>query len=43
MARTPNHFGVRLDFQLDGAPGYFVFEVAARTGGAYEIRHEVCA
>jgi len=39
----PNHFGVRLDFQLDGSPGYFVFEVAARTGGAYEIRHEACA
>jgi predicted ATPase len=39
----PNHFGVRLDFHLDGSPGYFVFEVAARTAGAYEIQHEACA
>ena len=39
----PDHFGVRLDFHLDGSPGYFAFEVAARTGGAYEIRREVCA
>ena len=39
----PDHFGVRLDFQLDGSPGYFVFEVAARTGGSYELRHEACA
>jgi predicted ATPase len=39
----PNHFGIRLDFQLEGSPGYFAFEVAARTGGAYEIRHEACA
>lgn len=39
----PNHFGVRLDFQLDGSPGYFAFEVAARTGGAYEIQHEACS
>jgi predicted ATPase len=39
----PNHFGVRLDFQLDGSPGYFAFEVAARAAGAFEIRNEACA
>lgn len=38
----PNHFGVRLDFHLDGSPGFFAFEVAARAGGAYEIQHEAC-
>jgi predicted ATPase len=38
----PNHFGVRLDFHLDGSPGYFAFEVAARTGGGFEIQHEAC-
>ncbi|HEY0479345.1 MAG TPA: AAA family ATPase [Kofleriaceae bacterium] len=38
----PNHFGIRLDFQLDGRPGFFAFEVAARAAGAYEIRHEAC-
>lgn len=39
----PNHFSIRIDFQLAGSPGYFAFEVAARTGGAYEIRREACA
>jgi predicted ATPase len=39
----PNHFAVRLDFQLDGSPGYFVFEVAARSAGSYQIQHEQCA
>ena len=39
----PNHFAVRLDFQLDGSPGYFGFEVAARSGGSYQIQHEECA
>ena len=38
----PTHFAIRLDFRLDGAPGYFAFEVAARTGGTYEIQHEEC-
>ena len=39
----PDHFGIRVDFQLDGTPGYLAFEVAERAGGAYEIRHEACA
>jgi predicted ATPase len=39
----PDHFGVRLDFQLDGSPGYFAFTVAARAAGAYEIPEESCA
>lgn len=39
----PNDFAVRLDFQLDGSPGYFVFKVAARSGGSYQIQHEACA
>jgi predicted ATPase len=38
----PDRFGVRLDFHLDGAPGFFAFEVGARAAGAYEIRREVC-
>jgi predicted ATPase len=39
----PNHFGIRLDFQLDNTPGYFAFDVGVRGTGAYEIRHEACA
>ena len=39
----PNDFAVRLDFRLDGSPGYFVFKVAARSGGGYQIQHEECA
>jgi predicted ATPase len=38
----PNHFAIRLDFQLEGTPGFLAFEVAARAGGAYDIRHEAC-
>ena len=38
----PNHFGVRLDFHIDGTPGFFAFEVGARAAGGYEIRHEAC-
>lgn len=43
----PNHFALRLDFTLDGQPGWFTFEVGARDrskkDGDYELRHEECA
>jgi len=40
----PNHFGVRLDFELpEGSSGHYSFRVAARTGGGYEVQNEECA
>jgi hypothetical protein len=36
-------YGERLDFQLDGSPAYVGFEVAAHSGGSYQIQHEECA
>lgn len=43
----PNHFALRLDFMLEGQPGWFTFEVGARDrskkDGEYELRHEECS
>ena len=38
----PNHFGVRLDFQLSGTVGWYAFEVGARPKGRYIVRKEGC-
>ena len=38
----PNHFGVRLDFQLPAATGWYAFEVGARPKGRYAVRKETC-
>ena len=39
----PSHFGVRLDFQLREATGWYSFEVGARPKGRYVVRKEECA
>jgi len=38
----PNHFGVRLDFQLPSAAGWYAFEVGARPRGRHVVRKEEC-
>ena len=39
----PNHFGIRLDFQLPSATGWYAFEVGARPKGRYVVRKEECS
>ena len=39
----PNHFGVRLEFKLPSATGWYAFEVGARPKGRYVVRKEECA
>lgn len=37
----PHNFGVRVDFVLpDGSHGHYAFEIAARSGGNFEIKRE---
>ena len=38
----PNHFGVRLDFQLSETTGWYAFEIGARPKGRYIVRKEEC-
>ena len=38
----PNHFGVRLDFRLTHATGWYAFEVGAQPKGRYIVRKEEC-
>lgn len=38
----PNHFGVRLDFRVPEATGWYAFEVGARPKGRYSVRKEEC-
>ncbi len=39
----PNHYGVRLEYKLrNGSFGYYAFEIAARTAGAYMVKQEEC-
>jgi predicted ATPase len=38
----PNHFGIRLDFQLQRATGWYAFRVAAKPGGSYRVQREEC-
>ncbi|MCB9881786.1 MAG: AAA family ATPase [Planctomycetes bacterium] len=38
----PNHFGVRLEFQLPGAHGHYAFEIGARASAGYSVQKEEC-
>ena len=38
----PNHFGVRLDFRMRQATGWYAFEIGARPKGRYSVRKEDC-
>ena len=38
----PNHFGIRLDFQLRASSGWYAFEVGAKPQGRYIVRKEEC-
>ena len=37
-----DHFGVRLDFRLPEATGWYAFEIGERDRGAYVLRREEC-
>lgn len=39
----PTHFGVRLELNLGGAKGYYAFNVAAQSGGGFDVQNEECA
>lgn len=38
----PNHFAIRLDFNLGQSRGYYTFSVGAEPGGGHQIRREEC-
>ena len=38
----PNHFAIRLDFELSASAGWYGFEIAARPGGGFAVRREEC-
>lgn len=38
----PNHFGIRLEFSLDGSNGHYAFEVSAQHNGKYAVKEEEC-
>jgi predicted ATPase len=39
----PTHFGARLEFRLrSGEQGHYAFQIAALTGGKYEVQEEEC-
>lgn len=39
----PNHFGIRLEFQLQGGPrGHYAFNIGAVVGRGYEVQNEEC-
>ena len=39
----PNHFGLRLDFELPGGSmGHYAFQIAARPPGGFEVQTEEC-
>ena len=37
-----NHFGIRLDFRLADARGWYAFEIGAHDDGGYLVRREEC-
>ena len=37
-----NHFGIRLDFRLTDALGWYAFDIRARDDGGYVVRREEC-
>ena len=38
----PGHFGIRLDYSLADASGYFAVAIARGPGGAYRVKKEEC-
>ena len=41
--RSPlDHFGIRLDFQLTEARGWYAFAIGGRADGSYVVRREEC-
>ena len=38
----PTNFGIRIEFDLPQAHGHLAFEIAARTNGRYDLKHEQC-
>ena len=38
----PNHFAVRLEFELGDSRGSFAFEIGAKAGGGYIVKREEC-
>lgn len=38
----PNHFAIRLDFNLQGKIGHYGFQVAAKESGGFEVQKEEC-
>lgn len=38
----PTHFGVRLDFVLDGVHGHYAFNLGALPSNGYEVQREEC-
>ncbi len=38
----PTHFSVRVDFELEGHPGFYAFKVGAKRQGTWSISHEEC-
>ena len=39
----PNHFGIRLDFTVNGRPGHYAFDVGAVRGQGFEVLTEECS
>ncbi|RXN90656.1 chromosome segregation protein SMC [Achromobacter aloeverae] len=38
----PTHFGIRLDFQLNGVAGHYAFEIAAVKNRGFQVQEEEC-
>ena len=38
----PHYFGIRLDFRLADAPGWYAFDIGAHDDGGYVVRREEC-
>lgn len=38
----PTHFGIRLEFVLDGSTGHYAFDVGAKERGGYVVKNEEC-
>ena len=42
VRRPLDHFGIRLDFKLTGACGWYAFTIGGRADGSYVVRQEEC-
>jgi predicted ATPase len=38
----PNHFAIRLDFNISGRIGHYAFQVGAKEAGGFEVQTEEC-